>query len=175
MPTHYRGTETEVRALNALINLARALDSLGARLGVELQESGLTPPQFGVLETVYHLGPMCQIELGRKLLRSGGNITVVVGNLQKRGLIRRERLTGDRRMVGVYLTADGREMIEQLFPKHVAALVRQFSVLEPEEQETLRRLCKKLGTECAARQERETVNADTGARHKKQRAQATRD
>lgn len=145
MPTHYKGTESEVRALNALINLARALDSLGARLGVELEQAGLTPPQFGVLETIHHLGPLCQRELGRKLLRSGGNITVVVTNLEKRGLVRRERLAADRRMILVHLTERGRELIGQLFPKHVANLVKQFSVLEPQEQETLRRLCRKLG------------------------------
>jgi MarR family 2-MHQ and catechol resistance regulon transcriptional repressor len=148
MPSHYKGTETEVRTLNALINLARALDSLGARLSPELERAGLTAPQFGVLEAVYHLGTMCQRQLGRKLLRSGGNITVVVGNLEKRGLVRRERLADDRRMVRVYLTDKGRELIEQVFPKHVAALVEEFSVLDAEEQETLRRLCRKLGTGC---------------------------
>lgn len=174
MPTHFKGTETEVRALNALINLARALDSLSAQLGVELGQAGLTPPQFGVLETIHHLGPLCQRELGRKLLRSGGNITVVVTNLEKRRLVRRERLAADRRMIRVHLTQRGRELIERLFPKHVASLVKQFSVLEPEEQETLRRLCRKLGIgvqrDCST-EERTTKNKENGERHEEVRAQ----
>lgn len=149
MPTHYRGTETELRALNALINLARAVDSLGGRLSAGLEAAGLTAPQFGVLEAVYHLGPMCQRELGQKLLRSGGNVTVVVSNLEKRGLVRRERLANDRRMIRVHLTERGRALIERVFPKHVEALVREFSVLQPQEQDTLRQLCRKLGTGCS--------------------------
>jgi MarR family transcriptional regulator, 2-MHQ and catechol-resistance regulon repressor len=146
MPTHYKGNETQVRALNALINLARALDSLGARLGSKFEEMGLTAAQFGVLEAVYHLGSMCQKELGHKLLRSGGNVTVVVNNLEKRGLVERERQADDRRMIRIHLTDEGRKLIECVFPKHLEALVEQFSVLEPEEQETLRHLCRKLGT-----------------------------
>ncbi|HTU36278.1 MAG TPA: MarR family transcriptional regulator [Candidatus Acidoferrum sp.] len=160
MPTHYKGNEPEVRALNALINLARALDSLGGRLSARLEEAGLTMPQFGVLEAVYHLGPMCQKELGQKLLRSGGNITVVVTNLEKRGLVRRERLANDRRMIRIHLTERGRERIERVFPEHVEALVREFSVLEPEEQETLRRLCRKLGTGCSRYRNTEELATD---------------
>jgi MarR family transcriptional regulator, 2-MHQ and catechol-resistance regulon repressor len=146
MPTHYKGNEREVRALNALINLARALDSLSARLGPTFAATGLTAAQFGVLEAVYHLGPMCQKELGHKLLRSGGNVTVVVSNLEKRGLVERERQADDRRMIRIHLTEQGRKLIECVFPKHLAALVEEFSVLQPQEQETLRHLCRRLGT-----------------------------
>lgn len=164
MPTHYRGSEAEVRALNALINLARALESLAARLGKQLEEAKLTPPQFGVLETIYHVGPMCQRELGGKLLRSGGNVTVVVGNLEKRALVRRERMAEDRRMIRVHLTQQGRELIERVFPRHVEALVKEFSVLEPEEQETLRRLCRRLGTGCSLKSKGEKLAARNPAK-----------
>lgn len=164
MPTHYRGNETEVRALNAHINLARACDSLMARLSANLEKLGLTVAQFGVLEAVHYLGPMCQRDLGHKLLRSGGNVTVVVDNLEKHGWVRRERLADDRRMVRIHLTEQGRELIECVFPKHVGAVVREMSTLAPEEQEELRQLCRKLGKGCSKEQrkskkERGTHNA----------------
>ena len=149
MPTHYQGTETEVRALNTHINLARASDSLMARLSANLERLGLTVAQFGVLEAVHHLGPMCQRELGHKLLRSGGNVTVVIDNLEKHGWVRRERQTDDRRMIRIHLTQQGRKLIERVFPKHVEAVVKEMSALAPEEQEELRGLCRKLGRGCS--------------------------
>ena len=60
-----------------------------ARLDPLMRDADLTVGQFGTLEALLHLGPLCRRDLGRKLLRSGGNITVVVGNLARRGLVRR--------------------------------------------------------------------------------------
>lgn len=145
MGTHYRGTKDEVRALNAFIKLVRATDSLGARLNGSLAGAGLTDGQFGVLEALYHLGPLHQRELGAKLLRSGGNVTMVVDNLEKRGLVRRERGVEDRRFVTVHLTDAGRRLIARLFPRHAARVTAEMSVLTPAEQDELGRLCRKLG------------------------------
>jgi MarR family transcriptional regulator, 2-MHQ and catechol-resistance regulon repressor len=145
MPTHYKGRSDTVRALNAYINLARASDSLLGRMSAQLEREGLTMGQFGVLEALLHLGPMCQHALGEKLLRSGGNITLVVDNLEKRGWVRRERPESDRRMMVIHLTAAGRKLISRVFPKHAKAIKIEMSRLKPAEQETLRRLTRKLG------------------------------
>ncbi len=145
MGTHYKGTKEEVRALNALIKLTRAAESVGARLSGLILEAGLTESQFGALEVLYHLGPMHQRELGRKLLRSSGNVTMVVDNLEKRGLVRRQRGTEDRRVVTVHLTDEGRRLIGRVFPRHAAGVAAEMSVLSPAEQEELARLCRKLG------------------------------
>jgi MarR family 2-MHQ and catechol resistance regulon transcriptional repressor len=145
MPSHYKGRRDTLRALNAYINLARASDSLLGRMSAELERNGLTMGQFGVLETLLHLGPMCQRMLGQKLLRSGGNITLVVDNLEKHGWVRRERQRDDRRMIVIHLTPQGRKLIEGVFPEHAQAIKKEMSVLEPREQESLRRICRKLG------------------------------
>jgi len=145
MPTHYTGAATEVLALDTFIKLTRSVESFGGRLARRNTAGGLTPSQFGVLESVYHLGPMKQGEIGAKLLRSGGDITLVVDNLEKHGLVRRERGTEDRRVVVVSLTEAGQALIARLLPGHVAAIVEEMGALTAEEQETLGRLCRKLG------------------------------
>ena len=163
MPTHYKGSEEEIRALNAFINLMRGADSLVRRLTTQLEPLGITTGQFGVLEALYHLGPMCQKTLGEKLLRSGGNVTLVVENLAKRGWVRRERQADDRRHIRIHLTPKGRALIKRAFPKHVQAVVKEMSALDPSEQEALRRICRKLGKgraeSCQERHEREIQNA----------------
>jgi MarR family 2-MHQ and catechol resistance regulon transcriptional repressor len=145
MSTHYVGTPEERLALDTWIKLTRAVDSFGARLAAADTCGDLTISQFGVLEALHHLGPLRQGEISAKLLRSGGNTTLVVDNLERRGLVRRIREAHDRRAVTVMLTEDGEALIAELFPQHVQAIVEEMSVLTAEEQETLGRLCRKLG------------------------------
>ena len=145
MPTHYSGTREEVLALNTFIKLTRATESLMARLAQRNTHPGLTTSQFGVLETLYHLGPMCQSELGGKLLKSGGNITMVIDNLEKHGFVHRERGIEDRRFITVSLTDAGRKLIAEVFPGHVQAIIEEMSTLSSEEQHALGDLCRKLG------------------------------
>lgn len=144
MGTHYQGTSSEVEALSAYINLIRSVDTLTARLTLFTQH-GLTESQFGVLEALLHIGPMCQKELATKLLKSGGNITMVIDNLEKQQLVERHRDTKDRRFITVHLTDKGRTLISEIFPHHAAAVAAEMGILSPEEQRQLRTLCRKLG------------------------------
>jgi len=145
MPTHYKGTSEEELALNTYIKLTRAAESLSGRLFPGGKFAGLTISQFGTLEVLHHLGPMCQGEIGDKLLKSSGNMTMVVDNLEKRGLVRRERDADDRRQVIVRLTERGQQLIEQVFDQHLDRIMAQFDVLSASEQRTLGELLKKLG------------------------------
>jgi MarR family transcriptional regulator, 2-MHQ and catechol-resistance regulon repressor len=145
MPTHYKGNPHETRVLNAYINLVRASGTLLARFTAHVEARGFTHGQFGVLEALLHLGPMCQKELGHKLLRSEGNITVVLDNLERRGWVCRERQKDDRRRVLVNLTTTGNRLISGYFRSHVQQIVAQMDRLNAKEQAELRRLCRKLG------------------------------
>ena len=146
MATHHKGPPAEVRALDAYIKLNRALDRMQNELMRKMTEHGLTMPQFGVLEALYHLGPSSQGDLGRKLLRSGANVTTVVDNLEKAALVTRTRSPADRRVVTVALTPAGRKLIAAVFPEHAAQIADLMKGLSPVEQEALGALCKKLGT-----------------------------
>lgn len=145
MGTRYKGTKEEVRALNAFIKLVRSADSVNARLAPALAQEALTESQFGALEALYHVGPLHQCDLGQKLLRTSGNVTMVVDNLEKRGLVRRERGQEDRRFVTVHLTDAGERLIRDIFPRHAKRIIEEMSVLSSVEQEELGRLCRKLG------------------------------
>lgn len=145
MGTRYRGSQEEVRALDAYIKLSRAAESVSTRIHRHLEKDKLSVSQFGVLEALLHLGALSQQELGQKLLKSGGNITLIIDNLEKRQLVKRERSTRDRRVVKVHLTEEGKELISAIFPHHVAILVEEMSILTDAEQEELSRLCRKLG------------------------------
>jgi MarR family 2-MHQ and catechol resistance regulon transcriptional repressor len=146
MPTHYSGTAEEILALDAFIKLNRSVIAVQGRLLPSLQrEFGLTESQIAVLEALKHLGPLQQGELCHKILRSGSNLTTVVDNLERDGLVRRARDERDRRIQVVDLTEKGRELVSRALPVHVERITRTMAVLEPDEQRELGRLCRKLG------------------------------
>ena len=139
---HPTGT---ARALNTYVKLMRATESVTARAHRQLSTFGLSFSQFGVLEALYHRGPMSQSEIGQKILRSSGNMTMVIDNLEKRQLVKRERSQVDRRFFIIHLTEKGRKLISEIFPSHAREIAREFGILTASEQQTLGRLCKKLG------------------------------
>lgn len=150
MPTHHRGPDDERRALDAYLKLSRAVSAVDAHLHRGLAAEGLTVSQFGVLEALHHLGPLNQRELGRKILKSNGNVTVVIDNLERQGLVERRRGANDRRQVLVSLTDPGRRCIEAAFPGHVSRVVAAFAPLDADETRLLAELCKRLGLGQAA-------------------------
>ena len=145
MGTQYQGTQVEKDALDVYIKLSRAAGAVEARTNCHLRDYGLTSSQFGVLEALYHLGPLHQHELASKILKSSGNLTLVIDNLVKRGLVERERDETDRRCVTICLTETGNQLIHDIFPQHVERVVDVIGVLTPKEQHQLGMLCRKLG------------------------------
>lgn len=145
MGTHYEGSKKEEKILNAFIKLMRATESINNRLNRYHAEANLTVSQFGVLEALHHLGPLNQKALGEKLLKSGGNITMVIDNLEKSGWVERKRDPADRRSMLINLTPEGKELISDYFPKHLERIKEEFAVLTDNELDELARICKKLG------------------------------
>jgi MarR family 2-MHQ and catechol resistance regulon transcriptional repressor len=133
-------------ALSMWVKLARATSTFSKLTLDDIRAYGLTQPQFGVLESLGHLGKITLGELSRKQLSSCGNITVVVDNLEKDGLVAREHCAEDRRVVYVHLTPKGEKLFGGIFKRHAACITELASVLTEDEQERLGALLKKLGT-----------------------------
>lgn len=150
MGTHFKGSIEIRQALDAYIKLVRASESVTSRVIRHLDDDGLTVSQFGVLEALFHLGPLSQRELAQKILKSGGNVTMVIDNLEKRGLVKRKREEEDRRLYRITLTPSGRKLIKNIFPRHAEKIASQMNVLTKEELLELGRLCRKLGLQQAA-------------------------
>lgn len=131
-------------ALSTFVKLLRATEAISATVHGPLKDLNLTVSQFGVLEALYHLGPMCQRDLAKKILKSTGNLTTVIDNLEKRKLVRRKRNENDRRYFDVSLTLKGENLIKEIFPEHSDRIVKEMDYLTKSEQKQLGLLCKKL-------------------------------
>jgi MarR family 2-MHQ and catechol resistance regulon transcriptional repressor len=145
MGTHYNGSKKEIDALDSYIKLIRSAESLNAKINLELSEFDLTESQFEVLDALLHLGPMKHKEIGKKILKSGGNITMVINNLERRELVQRKRGEKDKRQFIIHLTSKGKNKILETLPHISKSIKKHFEILNKEEKKELQRLCKIVG------------------------------
>jgi MarR family transcriptional regulator, 2-MHQ and catechol-resistance regulon repressor len=143
--TKHYGKKTDI-ALSLWVKLARAHDTFSHLAAQHIRTFGLTQAQFGAVECLGHLGPMLIGDLTKKHLVSGGNMTVVVNNLEKEGIVERTVCEDDRRACTVHLTDKGKRLFKKIFVPHAEYVVQLASGLTENEQEELGRLLKKLGT-----------------------------
>lgn len=130
--------------LKALIVLTRSTQNVQKREYRTIKEGGLTVSQFAVLELLYHKGDLRISEIIDKILSTGGNMTVVIDNLVKENLVKRCVDPKDRRVNLISITEEGRNLISEIFPKHLENINEIFSVLTSEEKKNLISLLKKL-------------------------------
>ncbi len=139
-----RDSSPQRLALLAYGRLMRAANALRMAASRQLDGTGLTLSQFAVLEALYHLGPMSLSEVAKKILTTGGNLTMVAGNLEKQGLVNRKCSSEDARVYILSLTPKGKKLIGEIFPDHAAAITEALETLSPKEQKKLSELCRKL-------------------------------
>ncbi len=147
MGTKYNGNNREKLVLNAFIKLKRATSSISQELSQGLNKENLSETQFGIMECIYHLGPISQKDLSKKLLCSTGNLTQVLDNMERSNLIKKSRDTKDKRFYSIDLTQEGFNKIKNLFPIHLESIMKIFNVLNDNELNEIGNLLKKLGVD----------------------------
>ncbi|MET7481135.1 MarR family transcriptional regulator [Streptomyces sp. NPDC005648] len=118
--------EHEARAWYAFVGAAVSLDR---RLDQQLKEdSGITHLQYVVLVRL-DSAPDREMRMGalaETLHTTKSGLTYQIAQLEKAGLVRRRGCSGDPRAVYAVLTDDGRRMLEQAAPGHIATVREVF-------------------------------------------------
>jgi MarR family transcriptional regulator, 2-MHQ and catechol-resistance regulon repressor len=139
------GNEAQATALKLWVVLARAHNSVQAHLQESVSRHDVTLTEFGILEILYHKGPLLLGEVQRRILVSSGGVTYLVDRLAKKGLVERQECPEDRRARYAALTPAGAALIERIFPEHAACIERATSGLTLEEQRAATALLRSLG------------------------------
>jgi DNA-binding MarR family transcriptional regulator len=116
------------------------------RLQEILEKLDLTAPQLYVMATIGYAGQLPFNEIGAKMMVTVSNLTGIVDRLEEKGLVARERDTGDRRIVHVKLTTKGQKLYKTSIPTFEKILSQLFEPLDKHEQKELGGLLKKLFT-----------------------------
>jgi MarR family 2-MHQ and catechol resistance regulon transcriptional repressor len=132
-------------SLELFVVLFRAYNWVNAHAVRDIRCHGLNPTEFGILEVLYHKGPLPLQQIGEKVLISSGNITYAVDKLEQKHLLVRKPSPHDRRVIFAELTPQGCDLLKTIFPQHAEAIRSAENGLSPEEQVQAIQLLKKLG------------------------------
>jgi MarR family transcriptional regulator, 2-MHQ and catechol-resistance regulon repressor len=130
-------TVAEDTAVTAYVKLVRTAEALHATVSRGLAEVGLTASQFSTLKVLKLRGAIPQKDIATYLLKTGGNVTVVVDNLERVGLVVRNRDLDDRRLVLVSLSPEGEALFDRIYPAHLQRIKRAMQPLEKDGLESL--------------------------------------
>jgi MarR family transcriptional regulator, 2-MHQ and catechol-resistance regulon repressor len=138
-------------ALKLWVVLSRAHAALTEHLQVDVARHDLTLTEFGILEVLFHKGPLLLGEVQRRILVSSGGVTYLVDRLEQKGLVERRECPGDRRARFAALTDAGERLIRDIFPQHAECIQSLMSELTADEQAIAHRLLRRLGRSAAER------------------------
>ncbi|CAN5398454.1 MarR family transcriptional regulator [soil metagenome] len=126
-------SESEQEAWRSFINGARRLMD---RLERDLKTHGISHDDYGVLVALSESegGRLRMAELADQSVESRSRLSHHIGRMESKGLVRRESCPGDRRGFFAVLTDEGRDLMEETAPHHVAGVRAHFlDHLEPGE------------------------------------------
>ncbi len=110
--------------LIVLRQIIHAIDVQSRKLA---KETGLSTPQFIVLQAVDDLGEVTTKAVSDEVSLSQPTVTTILDRLENQGLVERYRSKKDRRVVHSELTADGREVLKKAPPLLQETFVDAFS------------------------------------------------
>ncbi|MEC0168942.1 MarR family transcriptional regulator [Paenibacillus graminis] len=141
------GTQDEEQAasLKLFVVLSKAYKSLMDHAVKDMKSHGLASAEFMVLEVLYHRTRIPLQQIGEKILVTSGSITYNIDKLEKRGLLKRVPCSEDRRVTYAEITDAGRELFDDIFPRHVSSIHSLMGSLNQEEKSQAIQLLKKLG------------------------------
>lgn len=97
--------------LLSLRQIIRSIDKHNKQLS---SSRSLTVPQLVSLRQLLIKGPRPMGQLANEVFLSKATLTGIIDRLEKKGLVKRERSTEDRRKILIALTQQGKEMSESM-------------------------------------------------------------
>lgn len=127
---------------SAYLNLWRTYDLLRAYEDRLFSEYDLSAQQYNTLRLLkaVHPGRLPTLELGARLVSRAPDMTRLLDRLETRGLIDRERLPDNRRVVEIGITPAGIKLLDTLASQVTECHSRQLGHLSADELDTLNRL-----------------------------------
>src|SRR5699024_1713160 len=104
-----------------------------------------TSENFMVLELLYNKGPHYIQVISEKLKIPSGSITYVVNRLEEKELVKKIQDKNNKRYWKVVLTEKGEKLFNEIFPKHVQVIEKNFHPLSVEQKDELANLLKTVG------------------------------
>jgi DNA-binding MarR family transcriptional regulator len=134
------------RALRVWLRLLTCTQLIERRVRSRLRERfATTLPRFDLMAQLErHPGGLKMNELSRLLMVTGGNVTAIVDQLEKEGLVERVDEPADRRAFRIQLTRAGEKGFAEMARSHEEWVVELLAGMSRRDQDELLRLLAKV-------------------------------
>ncbi|WP_062109267.1 MarR family winged helix-turn-helix transcriptional regulator [Bacillus niameyensis] len=132
-------------SLKLYVVLYRALQAIDKKMANNYKSYGMNPTEFAVLELLFNKGDQPIQKIGQKILIASSSITYVVDKLEKKKYVKRVACPTDRRVTYAAITDEGKELMEEIFPKHAETMTEIMGGLNLSEKQVMVEQLKKLG------------------------------
>ena len=139
--TRLQSPGTRSPAVLSWLRLARVFQKVDRLTAENLRDDQLSGAQFDVLAHVGAAEGPTQQELADSLLVTKGNVSHLVDQMERRGLISRRQ---EGRTNRLYLTEEGRRLYEEVVPAHESLVHQLMCALPEQEQARLHELLRGL-------------------------------
>lgn len=125
--------------LQLWVRLLACAHAAEQRVKNRIKESfGINQTQFNLLSQLDRAPEGIRMgEIARRTVVTGSNVTAVVDDLQKRGLVTRRVAEGDRRATVITLTSKGRTTFAEMAPVHAVWIEEIFAEMSDAEKKSL--------------------------------------
>lgn len=133
--------DIDLAVVNSLNQCAQSMERLSVTV---LSKYNLTVSQYNVLEILHREGPLKIRDIIERVLSTGGNMTVVIRNLEKNNLINRKNDDKDRRAIFISLSKDGNALIKKVVPHYQKFISQSLSKVTKKDKETCLKLSQTI-------------------------------
>lgn len=133
---------TDLKTITILFRTQNKLESI---IREDVRCHGLNSSEFGALEVLYHKGSLPVQAIKEKVLIASSSMSYVIERLLDKDLITKSISPKDNRVHHVHLSQKGKNLMDEIYPKHVQTLRQTLNILTNEEELQLQTLLKKIG------------------------------
>ncbi len=126
------------------VAVVRAEKAVVRELSRALQPHGLKIAQLDLLMNLYRRPGLSQHELARRLLVGRSNITMLLPQLEKQGVLTREGDAKDKRVMRLALTPSGEALLMAALKTYSALIDKVMSQSTPEECDQVGRVMNRI-------------------------------
>jgi MarR family transcriptional regulator, organic hydroperoxide resistance regulator len=124
-------------ALAAWFSVVRVYHKVVRRLERKLDQHGLALAHFEMLVKLSMAEGMTQQELAARLLVTKGNVCVLLDRMESNGWVERREHPEDRRANRLFLTRQGKKLLDEAMPEHLKLIRETMSAMSGSQQKSV--------------------------------------
>ncbi|WP_073613572.1 MarR family winged helix-turn-helix transcriptional regulator [Desulfopila aestuarii] len=131
---------------NVLISLRRIIQAIDLHSRQLVRQHGITTPQLIILKQIHDNQPITVSKVAKQISLKQATVTDILNRLEKKGLVQREKDTGDRRQVLVKETDAGKRLLDAAPSPLQETFLNKFENLEEWQKHMILSSLQLLGT-----------------------------